>query len=119
MRRLALIAFGTLLMGATVVGTLNANRNFFSSVQIGSSGGTFTNMVAGTCTLSAGTCNAVLAGATGTSQCYAEIGGTYAVDAGGATCSVQADAGSGTVWCAYPTLTAYPAAIAIGIHCDN
>lgn len=71
------------------------------------------------CTLSSGTCNAVVLGATGSSLCFAGIQGMYAVDAGGASCHAYADAGSASVYCDYPSLLAYPAPAIVGVHCYN
>jgi hypothetical protein len=77
MRRLALIAVGALLMGATVVGTLSANKNYFSSAQIGATGSTLNTIVLGSCSMvAAQTCTVSDTGVAATSNIQCSESGT-------------------------------------------
>lgn len=59
-------------------------------------GTTITNLGVGSCTLGSGQCNAVVAGANGSSLCTASVQGTSQTLVG---CDVRADAGSATAFC--------------------
>jgi hypothetical protein len=88
-----------------------------AGVVIGS--GAFSNQSPGSCTLSGGTCNAVVPGAQGSSFCYCDIqGANWAIDAGAFTCHARADAGSATVW-VQAGATPIPGTATVGVHCDN
>jgi hypothetical protein len=99
-----------------VNGTMLADAGTIGAMQIGVLGTVLTNVSSGSCTLAAGTCNALISGGgvTGNSLCSCQMinpaGSYYDTDAGGFTCMTTPDAGA---------VTPFPEPIKVGIHCDN